>query len=196
MCILLLASLPCFGPQSLASTSSQAFILDRPGWPRNISGQPIFMVGVSFSPFPLSLCALSRSVVSDSLQPMDCSPPGSSVHRDSPGKNTGVGCHALLQGIFPTQGSNPGLPHCGWTLYWRSYQGRPLSLFSNYSYNNPFYSHDFFKFFLPRKWGAEGRSPPPGDLPHPGIKPVTLTSPTSPTLAYGFFTTSATWEAP
>ena len=30
--------------------------------------------------------------------------------RDSPGKNTGVGCHALLQGIFPTQGSNPGLP--------------------------------------------------------------------------------------
>ena len=33
------------------------------------------------------------------------------VHSDSPGKNTGVGCHALLQGIFPTQGSNPGLPH-------------------------------------------------------------------------------------
>ena len=37
---------------------------------------------------------------------MDCSPPGSSVHEDSPGKNTGVGCHALLQGIFPTQESN------------------------------------------------------------------------------------------
>ena len=31
---------------------------------------------------------------------------------DSPGKNTGVGCHCLLGGIFPTQGSNPGLPHC------------------------------------------------------------------------------------
>ena len=44
--------------------------------------------------------------------PMDCSLPGSSVHEDSPGKNTGVGCHAFLQGIFPTQGSNPGLPHC------------------------------------------------------------------------------------
>ena len=44
--------------------------------------------------------------------PMDCSPPGSSVHGDSPGKNTGVGCHALLQGIFPTQGSNPGLLYC------------------------------------------------------------------------------------
>ena len=38
--------------------------------------------------------------------PVDCSPPGSSVHRDSPGKNTGMGCHALLQGIFPTQGPN------------------------------------------------------------------------------------------
>ena len=37
--------------------------------------------------------------------PMDCSSPGSSVHEDSPGKNTGVGCHALLQGIFPTQES-------------------------------------------------------------------------------------------
>ena len=48
--------------------------------------------------------------------PMDCSPPGSSVLGDSPGKNTGVGCHALLQGIFPTQGSNPGLPHFRWIL--------------------------------------------------------------------------------
>ena len=43
--------------------------------------------------------------------PMDCSLPGSSVHRDSLGKNTGVGCPALLQGIFPTQGSNPGIDH-------------------------------------------------------------------------------------
>ena len=36
---------------------------------------------------------------------MDCSPPGSSVHGDSPDKNTGVGCHVLLQRIFPTQGA-------------------------------------------------------------------------------------------
>ncbi|XP_044786514.1 uncharacterized protein LOC112579995 [Bubalus bubalis] len=40
---------------------------------------------------------------------MDCSTPGSSVHGDSPSKNTGVSCHALLQGIFPTQGLNPCL---------------------------------------------------------------------------------------
>ena len=53
----------------------------------------------------------------------DCSPPGSSIHRDSPGKSTGVGCHALLQGIFPTQGLNPGLPHCRWILYHLSHQG-------------------------------------------------------------------------
>ena len=38
-----------------------------------------------------------------------CSPPGSSIHGDSPGKNTGVGCHFLLQGIFPSQGRNPSL---------------------------------------------------------------------------------------
>ena len=49
--------------------------------------------------------------------PMDWSPPGSSVRGDSPGKNTGVSCHALLQGIFPTQGSNPGLLYCRWILF-------------------------------------------------------------------------------
>ena len=52
---------------------------------------------------------------------MDCSPPGCSVLGDSPGKNTGVG--ALLQGIFQTQGLNPGLPHCRQILYHLSYQG-------------------------------------------------------------------------
>ena len=61
--------------------------------------------------------------------PMDCGPPGSSVNGDSPGKNTGVGCHAPLQ----------------------------------------------------------------GNLHNPGIKPASLVSPA---LAGGFFTTSATWEAP
>ena len=56
---------------------------------------------------------------------MDGSPPGSSVYGDSPGKNTGVGCHALLQGIFMTQGLNPGLPHCRLILYHLSHQGNP-----------------------------------------------------------------------
>ena len=44
--------------------------------------------------------------------PMDCSLPGSSVHGDSPSKNTGVGCHFLLQGHFLTQRSNRRLLHC------------------------------------------------------------------------------------
>ena len=52
----------------------------------------------------------------------------SSVHGDSPGKNARVGCHALLQGIFPIQGSNPGLPHCGQILYLLSQQGSPRIL--------------------------------------------------------------------
>ena len=42
-----------------------------------------------------------------------------------PGKSTGVGCYLLLQGIFPTRGSNPGLSHCRQTLYHLSYQGSP-----------------------------------------------------------------------
>ena len=46
-----------------------------------------------------------------------CSAPGSSVHGDSPGQNTGVGCHLLLQKIYPTQGFNRGLLHCRWILY-------------------------------------------------------------------------------
>ena len=47
--------------------------------------------------------------------PMDCSPPGSSCPWNFPGKNTGVGCHFVLQGIFLTQGSSPHLLHL---LHW------------------------------------------------------------------------------
>ena len=56
--------------------------------------------------------------------PMDCSPPGSSVCGNSPGNSTRVGCHALL----PTQWSYPGLPYCRWILYHLSHQGRPWIL--------------------------------------------------------------------
>ena len=42
---------------------------------------------------------------------------------NSPGQNTGVGSLSLLQGIFPTQGSNPGLPHCKWILYQLNHEG-------------------------------------------------------------------------
>ena len=70
------------------------------------------------------LCLVTQSCLI-LCDPMDCSLPRSSVHGDSPGKNTGVGCHALLQGIFSTQGSNPGLPHFRWILYHLNHQGSP-----------------------------------------------------------------------
>ena len=51
---------------------------------------------------------------------------GSTVHGDSPGKNTGVGSHALLQGTFPSQGSNPHLLHCRWILYQLTHLESPI----------------------------------------------------------------------
>ena len=58
----------------------------------------------------------SCSVMSDSLRPHGLYSPWR-----SPGRNTGVGSCSLLQGIFPTQVSNPGLLHCRWILYWLSH---------------------------------------------------------------------------
>ena len=58
--------------------------------------------------------------------PVDCGPPGSSIHGDFPGKNTGVGFHALLREDFPTQEPNPGLPHCRQILYRLSHRGSLL----------------------------------------------------------------------
>ena len=72
----------------------------------------------------LMVCLVAQSCPT-LCDPMDCSPPGSSVHGDSPGKNTGVACHSLLQGISPSQGSNPDLPDCRWILYHLSHQGSP-----------------------------------------------------------------------
>ena len=66
----------------------------------------------SLSPHPYRscvcvLCANSLQSCLILCNPLECSPSRSSVHVDSPGRNTGVGCHALLQGVFSTQGSNP-----------------------------------------------------------------------------------------
>ena len=84
-------------------------------------------------------CA-SCSVVSHSLPPHGLYSP-----RNSPGQKTGVGSHSLLQGTFPTQGSNPGLLYSGWILYQLSHQGSPRIL----------------------DWVAY---PSPADIPDPGIK--------------------------
>ena len=65
---------------------------------------------------PRSESEVSRSVLSDSLRPSGLQPNRLPHPWDSPGKNTGVSCRFLLQGIFPIQGSNPGLLHWRQTL--------------------------------------------------------------------------------
>ena len=60
--------------------------------------------------------------MSNSLQPYELQPTRLLCPWDSPVKNTGVGCHALFQGIFPTQGSNPDFLHCRQILYHLSHQ--------------------------------------------------------------------------
>ena len=69
---------------------------------------------------------VSRSVVSNSLQPHGLQPSRVLCPRAFPGKNTGVGYHYLLQGIFPTQESNPGLLPCRLIPYHLSSQGSPI----------------------------------------------------------------------
>ena len=85
-------------------------------------------------------CVFARSVasvVSNSLQSYGLQPARFLCLWDSPGKNTGVGCHALLQWIFPTQGSHPSLLclwHCKRILYPLNHLGSPLKVFEdNYS---------------------------------------------------------------
>ena len=86
-----------------------------------------------------------RSLVSSSSRPQGLYHPC-----NSPGQNTGVASLSLLQGIFPSQGSNPGLPHCRQILYQLSHWGSP--------------------------WILERQPiPSPGDPPDPGIE---LGSPT------------------
>ena len=120
--------------------------------------------------------------------PADCSPPGSSC--DSPGKNTVVSCHALLQGIFPTQGSKPGLLHCRQILYHLKHQGNlhthTACMLSHHSCTRLCNSMDC----SPPGSSVQSPCPPPGDLLDPGIKPSSL----SVSLVHGFFTTSASWD--
>ena len=68
---------------------------------------------------------VSRSVVPDSLWPHGLQSTRFLCPWDFPGNDTGMGCHFLLQGIFPTQESNPGLLHCRQILYRLSYKGSP-----------------------------------------------------------------------
>ena len=86
----------------------------------------------------------SHSVVSDSLRPHGLQPIWLLCPWHSPGKTTGVGCHSLLQRIFPTHGSNSGLLHCRQIVYYLSHQGSPtLRHISGQIYNSKRYMHPY-----------------------------------------------------
>ena len=87
---------------------------------------------------------VSHSVVSDSLQPLRRQPTRLLCPWNSPGKSTGMGCHVLLQGIFPTQGLNPGLPHCRRTLYHLSHKGSPCHVFLVVGYFTSILINEYF----------------------------------------------------
>ena len=104
--------------------------------------------------------------------PMDCSPPGSSVHGIFPGKDTGVDCHSLLQKIFPNQGLNPGLLHCRQILYCLKVKVKSLS--HVWLFSTPWtvtYQAPQSMGFSRQEYGSELPFPSPGDLPNPGIEP-------------------------
>ena len=112
------------------SSNWKATSCERPGSPLSLALVPGLHPGSYEEPARFSTYKMvclpnrseseSRSAESNSLQPHGLYSPW-----NSPGQNTGVGCHSLLQGIFPTQESNPGLPHCRQILYQLSHQGRP-----------------------------------------------------------------------
>ena len=81
--------------------------------------------------YPTLPCWVAQSCLT-LHDPRDCSPPGSSVHGDSPGESTRVGCHSLCQAIFPTQGLNPGLSHYRRILYHLRHQGSPCSTLESF----------------------------------------------------------------
>ena len=123
------------------------------------------------------------SVMSDSWRPHRLRSPW-----NSPGQNTEVGSLSLLQGIFPTQGSNPDLPHCRRILYQLSHQGSPVcgkNVFQQYKVKVKSLSHvQLFAtpwtvvYHTPLSVGFSRQGywsglpfPSPEDLPDPGIEP-------------------------
>ena len=98
--------------------------------PANLENSTVF-TGLERSVFiPISknyLCIEGTQSCPTLCDPMDCiyNPPGSSIHGILQARILEWGCHVLFQGIFLAQGSNPGLPHYGQTIYPLSHQGIP-----------------------------------------------------------------------
>ena len=105
-------------------------------------------------------------------------PHGEFLPWHSPGKNTGVGCHFLIQEIFPTQGLNLVFLHCRQILYLLSHQGSPQNCVSHSVMSDSLRPHGTVAHQAPLSMGFSGQEywsglpfPSPGDLPNRGIKP-------------------------
>ena len=116
--------------------------------------------------------SIFRPVMSDSLQPHGLQPTRLLRPWDFPGKSTGVDCYFLLQGIFPTQGSNLGLLHCRQTLYCLSHQGSPNESESCLVLSSSLWLHGLYRpgSSPGQNTGVSSFFPSPGDRPNPGIK--------------------------
>ena len=89
-----------------------------------------FFIPLCRSSSLIVLLLFSCSVMLTLCDPVDCNLPGTSSQWDFSGKNNGVSCHFLLQGIFPTQGLNLHLLHCRWILYcWATQEALIIVLF-------------------------------------------------------------------
>ena len=95
------------------------------GWPHSKSRSSMcwLFLFIALLPVTIALYYLKVKVAQSSLRPRGLYSPW-----NSPGRNTGVGSLAFLQGIFPTQELNTGLPHCRWILYQLSHKGSPRIL--------------------------------------------------------------------
>ena len=96
---------------------------------------------------------------------MDYSPPGSYVHGNSPGKNTGVGSLSLLQGIFPTQESNPGPPHCR-QIFTDCHEGSPDTTIDAWNI--------YFNLFIVTFIGQDFFYPTGLEIGWPMVEPISM----------------------
>ena len=134
--------------------------------------------------------------------PMDCNPPGSSVHWDFPCKNTGVGCHFLLHGILPAEGSNLSLGK--WVLYRLNYQGSLEIIINELKKYEHLHAQSWSHVQLFMTLGTVACQAPLSMVfsrqeywsvllfPPPGLQGIEPTPPVSPALAGRFFTISTT----
>ena len=125
----------------LLTTTSKATIIIKTvnSWPNDF-------------PSLMHVLVLHLSVMSNCSRPHGLQPSGLLCPWDSPGKNTGVGCQAFLQWIFPPQGLNQGLLHCRSLLYHLSYIEEAKTLTKSYAISSPFFLFWSYLFLVPGMW--------------------------------------------